>query len=490
MHAVLLIARLVLAATFATAGLAKLADRNGTLEAVRGFGVPESLAVPVGAVLPLAELAAVVLLIASVTARAGGVIALALLLAFAGAITRSMARGETPDCHCFGQLHSAPAGPKTLVRNLVLAAIAVLVVAAGAGTSATRWIAQLSGSGLVAVIGGVLLTVLAAAAGSLVLSLLRRHGELLLRIEALEDALAARGIQVAPVLAPGAAAGLAVGSPAPEFELPDLDGERVSLRRLRESSNPVMLVFTDPGCGPCSALMPQLASWQDEHAGSLEIVLISRGDREANVAHASEHGVSNVLMQDDHELIDSYQVGGTPGAVLIAPDGTIASPVHGGADAINALVASRFAAPQLAVHRHEPELGRPAPDATVQNMDGEELNLSSVLDGPTAVLFWNPSCGFCQQMLPDLKALEAAPPAGAPSLLLISTGDAQSNRAMGLRTQIVLDRSFAAGSAFGASGTPSAVLVDEHRRIVSQLAVGALAVLALAGSAGPEPART
>ena len=36
--------------------------------------------------------------------------ALALLLAFVGGIVVNLARGTTPDCHCFGQLHSEPAG--------------------------------------------------------------------------------------------------------------------------------------------------------------------------------------------------------------------------------------------------------------------------------------------------------------------------------------------------------------------------------------------
>ena len=34
----------------------------------------------------------------------------ALLLAFVGGIAFNMARGNAPDCHCFGQLHSEPAG--------------------------------------------------------------------------------------------------------------------------------------------------------------------------------------------------------------------------------------------------------------------------------------------------------------------------------------------------------------------------------------------
>ncbi len=483
MDVALLIARLVVAATFVVAGLSKLGDRAGTREAVRGFGAPESLVGPVASLLPFAELASAALLIPTATARAGAVLALMLLIAFSAAIARSMAGGEAPDCHCFGQLHSEPAGAKALIRNLVLAALAGFVVAGGAGTSATHWIAGLSDAGLVALVGGLLLLTVSAVAGGVVFALLRRHGEVLLRLEALEEALAARGIQVAPV--PEASpAGLPPGTPAPGFVLPSLDGQRVALADLIAAERPLILVFTDPGCGPCSALMPQLAAWQRDHSGALEIALVSRGDHDSNVAHAREHGIEDMLLQKDREVSDSYEVTGTPAAVLIAPDGTIASPVHGGVEAITALVGS-VTAPRLAVHQVEPTLGTPAPDAVLRTLDGEHRPLSTLLDGPTAVLFWNPTCGFCQRMLPDLRELEAAAPEGAPRLLLVSTGDPESNRAMGLRAPIVLDESFAAGSAFGANGTPSAVLVDADHNIASELVVGAPAVLALAGAPAP-----
>ncbi len=52
---------------------------------------------------------------------------------------------------------------------------------------------------------------------------------------------------------------------------------------------------------------------------------------------------------------------------------------------------------------------------------------------------------------------------------------------MGLSSTVLLDQQFAVGSAFGASGTPSAVLVDEEGKVASEVAVGAPAVLALAG---------
>ena len=44
------------------------------------------------------------------TALAGAVGALALLLLFSGAVALALSRGHEPECHCFGQLHSAPAG--------------------------------------------------------------------------------------------------------------------------------------------------------------------------------------------------------------------------------------------------------------------------------------------------------------------------------------------------------------------------------------------
>jgi uncharacterized membrane protein YphA (DoxX/SURF4 family) len=51
----LLASRLLLAAVFVVAGLAKLADRAGSRQAMRDFGVPVRLAAPFGLLLPLAN---------------------------------------------------------------------------------------------------------------------------------------------------------------------------------------------------------------------------------------------------------------------------------------------------------------------------------------------------------------------------------------------------------------------------------------------------
>src|SRR6266436_8385762 len=147
MDVVLFIARLLLAAVFIVAGFAKLADLPGSRQALRDFGVPAVLANPFGALLPLAEIAVAVALIPSVSAWWGALGALALLLLFVAGIGYNLTRGRTPDCHCFGQIHSAPAGWPTLIRNLLLAAIASLVVGFGRanpGPSPLDWLAGLA----------------------------------------------------------------------------------------------------------------------------------------------------------------------------------------------------------------------------------------------------------------------------------------------------------------------------------------------------------
>src|SRR5215475_15089096 len=210
MSLLLLLLRLLLAGTFAVAGSAKLADLAGSRKAMRDFGVPSNLADVFGLLLPLAELAVAVALVVPMTAWWGGVAALALLLIFVAGIGYNLAQGRTPECHCFGQLHSAPAGWSTLIRNLVLAGLAAVVVGFGRSTSGQGVAESLNGltitPGFVLVAGALLLVVLIGE-GALLMQMMTQHGRLLLRIEALEKRLGMAAAQPAP--------GLALGTPAP-----------------------------------------------------------------------------------------------------------------------------------------------------------------------------------------------------------------------------------------------------------------------------------
>src|SRR5215212_5009621 len=158
MDTALLMARLLLAAVFILAGVAKLSDLKGSRQAITDFGVPSSLATPLGILLPLSELAVAATLIPAATAWWGAIGALALLLVFVSGISINLARGRKPDCHCFGQLHSSPAGWKTLARNGALAAVVGFVLwqgSDGAGPSAVAWVGSLSTNQLLGFVGGL-----------------------------------------------------------------------------------------------------------------------------------------------------------------------------------------------------------------------------------------------------------------------------------------------------------------------------------------------
>src|SRR6185503_6175115 len=124
MGVVLLIARLFLALIFGVAGLAKAADPAGSREALISFGVPERLAPFMARALAFAEIIIALALIPLNFAWWGAVAALALLMIFTAVIGTNLARGESPDCRCFGQLYSEPVSWTTFARNLTLAAIA------------------------------------------------------------------------------------------------------------------------------------------------------------------------------------------------------------------------------------------------------------------------------------------------------------------------------------------------------------------------------
>ena len=545
MDDILLVARLILAAVFLVAALTKLADRAGTRQAIADFGVPAFLAPPLATLLPLLELAAALALLPLASAWWGAIAILALLAVFTAAILVNLARGRKPNCHCFGQISSAPVGWRTVARNVILAALAALVGAPGPGdqgSSIVVRVGDLTTPQLAALIAGVIAVGLVAAGGSLLFKLLTQYGRLLVRVEELERRLSGTATPETAGAAPERPPGLPVGTPAPVFALAGLYGETLTLDALRAAGNNVLLVFADPGCGPCTALMPKIAHWQREHRGSLTTAVISHGSAEANRAHAAEHGLVNILIQADSEVTDAYKVDGTPSAVIVTPEGTIGSPVVAGPEAVEELArrtvepvsnGSATPAPSSATHAptttgtfvpantpghvvqeahihphphthsHGPvptqvgcpqgngtplqpvPIGEPAPTVKLLDLDGKTMNLAGFRGSKTAVLFWDPACGFCIQMLESLRAWEENRPPGAPRLLVVAKGTAQANRTMGFRSPVVLDPDFETARAFGTQGTPSALLVDEEGKIASGIAGGAPAVLELLGA--PQP---
>jgi hypothetical protein len=348
MAAGFLISRLALAAVFFLAGAAKLSDRAGSRAALVGFGLPPSLAAPLGVALPLVELVVAIALLPAASANWGGLGALILLGLFIVGIANVLVRGREADCHCFGQLHASPVGWSTLGRNVVLALIAAFVLVGQRGRPAPSYLDWFGGFGTVewvALSAAAFAVALLAAGTWFGMQLMRQHGRILLRLDALERELAERGL----ISARGARAptpeGVPLGAPAPPFDAPNLQGGSTSLGELLAPGLPLMLVFTHPGCAPCTALLPEIAGWQGAHGARLTIVLISQGTIEENRARFAEAGVRRVLVQPAREIGDAYGAHLTPSAVLISPEGTVASGIAQGAVAIRDLVGSNAQGP-------------------------------------------------------------------------------------------------------------------------------------------------
>jgi methylamine dehydrogenase accessory protein MauD len=316
----LLVLRLVLAVVFATAGVGKLLDREGSIRALADFGVGGRLARIGGTLLPVAELAVAVALIFPSTATAGAIGATALLFAFIAGIGRALAQGREPDCHCFGQIHSAPAGPSTLIRNAVLAALSLVVLVAGPGPAIDTWIRDRTGSELLAIALAALALVAIAAA---VKFFLDNRG---LRKE-LADAQAGFPVY-----------GLPIGTPAPKFSLRSTEGKKVTLESLTAQGRPVGLVFVGPTCGSCWVLMPHLARWQESLAERISLVMISTGAERDNEEAIAEHGIAGTFLHDGAKLLDPYRVPGTPTAVIVSPEGRIISNTVVGSRGVEPLI--------------------------------------------------------------------------------------------------------------------------------------------------------
>ena len=154
-------AALVLAAVFLWAGVAKLLRRDDTQASFSALRLPAPAALAV--VVPIVEiaLAAALVLRPAIAAWA----ALALIGAFTAVIWLAIARGIEAPCSCFGTARKEPVSTNEIVRNGMLAGLAVLATAAH-GAAGWPGLPQL-----------VIVTVLAAL-GRVVLAIaeLRRGG--------------------------------------------------------------------------------------------------------------------------------------------------------------------------------------------------------------------------------------------------------------------------------------------------------------------------
>ncbi len=186
----------------------------------------------------------------------------------------------------------------------------------------------------------------------------------------------------------------------------------------------------------------------------------------------------------------------------------------------------------------EPEglpLGSDAPAFELADLADGRKSLAQFRGQPVLLVFFNPECGFCREMMPKLAAFCAGstghwpvPPGGSPGgiasapailtnspsqrdppvvpfgespngaggspalpkILILTTGDVEKNRQFfvghELSCPVLLQNDGEVAKAYQANGTPSGYLISAEGKIASELAMGAEALLALAAE-DPDP---
>jgi thiol-disulfide isomerase/thioredoxin/uncharacterized membrane protein YphA (DoxX/SURF4 family) len=335
---VVVIFRLALAATFAVAGIAKLLDKRQLANSLREFGVPQRFSAFLSKGLPLLELAVAMTLLSVRTAAFGASAALLLLLLFVGGMIYHLARGRRPRCNCFGQMGTAPIGPLTVVRNVLLAGFAVLILSIGRGPSIYDPMASIANHVPMTGLSLGLLVALVLFQGFLTFQVLRQQGRILVILNAsqpgsqtsLERTGTASTVNMAP--------GLGIGRQAPFFSLPSLAGNIVSLPSLLASGKNLLFLFMNPHCGPCVALVEEAVEWMHDEPAGLSVFIMTEGTPEENLGKTNGLIASHVFLQKQREVADAYHAWGTPAAVIVSPHGTLVSEVAQGAEAIRSLL--------------------------------------------------------------------------------------------------------------------------------------------------------
>src|SRR5262249_823493 len=139
-------------------------------------------------------------------------------------------------------------------------------------------IARVGGAALMAWMVGLTALALVGLGACGFVHLLRGHGRLLLRVEALEQRLIRAGFGAS--LEVGNADGLPPGSRVPPMTAENVEGHLANWTDLLGSSRSVLLLFTSPQCGACRDLRSEIRAWQQRLAGRLRLVLASDGTAE------------------------------------------------------------------------------------------------------------------------------------------------------------------------------------------------------------------
>ncbi len=130
------------------------------------------------------------------------------------------------------------------------------------------------------------------------------------------------------------------------------------------------------------------------------------------------------------------------------------------------------------------DLGKPAPDFTLNDLDGNQVKLSS-FKGKTVVIEWfNPECPFVKNAHTRASLVDTAKRAQKKGIVWLSINSGavgkqghgvEKNKAgvkaFAMENPVLLDESGAVGKAYGATNTPHLFVIDAKGTVVYRGAI-------------------
>ncbi len=116
---------------------------------------------------------------------------------------------------------------------------------------------------------------------------------------------------------------LQIGSPAPKFTLPDLNGHQVSLDQFK--GRIVMVDFWATWCGPCRMTMPLLGNLEREYRDTMTLLAINLQEPKNVVRdYVQKQNInSQVLLDENGSVGEVYGTDSIPMQVLIDKNGIV-----------------------------------------------------------------------------------------------------------------------------------------------------------------------
>ena len=252
-----LIAVIFLASVFGVSAVSKLVSFDEFRDSVEDLTRESRFSSTLAAAVIGAEILMVILLLLGPIGTAG-LVAMILLVAFTGVLGFNLLRGVSTKCACFGRLFDSTLSWWSVVRNLLLMALALATL--GSSETLPGLIQKLTAQEIV--IGILLLTV--AGLGFLILFLLRYLGRTIRALDAL-------GVDSVTL---GALTGPISGARVPDLNGTDSDGIDLSLDQMISTTGAQGLLLLSDSCSHCKELVHLLSN----HTPDMAALVAIQGD--------------------------------------------------------------------------------------------------------------------------------------------------------------------------------------------------------------------